>query len=64
VLSGDTEGVKRYLEFLSSGSTQPPVQLLRDAGVDMTSPEPIRATIAEMNDVMDRIETILANQRA
>jgi oligoendopeptidase F len=50
----------RYMEFLSSGSTRPPVELLQAAGVDMTSPEPIRAAMRLMNEIMDRIEEILA----
>lgn len=57
------DAVQRYLRFLAAGSTKPPVELLRAAGVDMTSPEPIRATIAEMNDVMDRIEEILRRRQ-
>jgi oligoendopeptidase F len=61
------EGIERdrpgargsYLEFLASGSTKPPVELLKDAGVDMTSPEPIRAAMRLMNQVLDQIEEIL-----
>jgi oligoendopeptidase F len=49
----------RYLEFLRAGSTKEPVELLQDAGVDMTSPEPIRAAMRLMNEVIDRIEAIL-----
>jgi oligoendopeptidase F len=51
--------LERYLAFLKAGSTKPPVELLRDAGVDMTSPEPIRAAMRLMNEVMDRIDEIL-----
>ena len=51
--------VERYLDFLRGGSTKPPVQLLADAGVDMTKPEPIHAAMRLMNDVMDQIEEIL-----
>ena len=52
----------RYLAFLQSGSTKPPVELLMDAGVDMTSPEPIRAAMRLMNEVMDQIDEILARE--
>lgn len=52
----------RYLAFLQSGSTKPPVELLKEAGVDMTSPEPIRAAIRLMNEVMDQIDEILARE--
>jgi oligoendopeptidase F len=50
---------KRYMEFLAAGSTKPPVELLQDAGVDMTSPAPIRAAMRLMNDVLDQIDAIL-----
>ena len=53
----------RYRAFLKSGSTKPPVELLQDAGVDMTSPEPIRAAMRAMNQVMDQIEEILARRQ-
>ena len=54
----------RWLDsaFLRAGSTKPPVQLLADAGVDMTKPEPIHAAMRLMNDVMDQIEEILARR--
>jgi oligoendopeptidase F len=51
--------VERYLAFLKAGSSRPPVELLREAGVDMTSPEPIRAAMRLMDDVLDRMEQIL-----
>jgi oligoendopeptidase F len=51
-----------YLAFLKSGATKPPVELLADAGVDMTSPEPIRAAMRLMNEVMDRIDEVLARR--
>ena len=53
---------ERYLAFLQSGSTKPPVDLLKDAGVDMTEPEPIRAAMRMTNEVMDRIDEILARR--
>lgn len=62
ILENREGAVPRYLEFLKAGSTKPPVQLLADAGVDMTQPEPIHAAIRLMNDVMDQIEEILARR--
>jgi oligoendopeptidase F len=49
-------------KVLKAGSSKPPVEILRSAGVDMTTPQPIRDTVAAMNDVMDRIEAILAKK--
>ncbi len=50
---------ERFMVFLRSGSMLPPVELLAKAGVDMTSPEPMRAAMRLMNEVMDQIEKIL-----
>lgn len=59
VLSGGEEETKRYLEFLSSGSSKYPVDLLKDAGVDMNTSEPFDLTIAKINAVMKEMEEIL-----
>ena len=53
---------EKYLTFLKSGGTKPPVELLQNAGVDMTGPEPIRAAMRLMNEVMDQIDDILAKR--
>jgi oligoendopeptidase F len=63
ILEDRPGALDRYRAFLKSGSTKPPVELLQDAGVDMTSPEPIRASMRAMNQVMDQIEEILARRR-
>jgi oligoendopeptidase F len=49
-----------YLKMLSSGSSKYPIDLLKDAGVDMTTSEPFNAAIREMNAIMDEIERIYA----
>lgn len=49
-----------YLAMLSSGSSKYPIDLLKDAGVDMTTSAPFSSAIAEMNRVMDEMERILA----
>jgi oligoendopeptidase F len=55
------EATKRYLRFLSSGGSKYPIDLLKDAGVDMTTDQPLELTIRKMNRVMDEIEKLLAN---
>jgi oligoendopeptidase F len=60
VLSGDKDATKRYLTFLSSGGSDYPVNLLKTAGVDMTTDEPLDLTIQKMNAVMDEMEKLLA----
>ena len=60
VLAGDPAATKRYLAFLSAGGSKYPIELLKDAGVDMTTDEPLTLTLQKMNRVMDEMEKILA----
>ena len=48
-----------YLHMLQSGASKYPIDLLKDAGVDMTTSAPFNAAMAEMNSVMDEIEKLL-----
>ncbi len=41
VLSGDVEKVSAYRRFLTLGGSMPPLEELRVAGVDMSTPEPV-----------------------
>jgi oligoendopeptidase F len=59
VLSGEKGAVEKYIEFLSSGGSDYPIEILKKAGVDMTSPEPFNKTMTAMNRTMDEIEAIL-----
>ena len=59
VMSGDVNALNKYIEFLSAGGSDYPIELLKKAGVDMTTAEPLEKTIAAMNKVMDEIEKIL-----
>jgi oligoendopeptidase F len=63
VRSGDESAKRRYLAFLAAGGSKYPIDLLRDAGVDMTSDEPLDLTIKAMNRVMDEMEQILSRRR-
>ena len=59
VIAGDTAATARYLSFLGSGSSKYPIDLLRDAGVDMTTDDPLDQTMQTMNRVMDEMEGLL-----
>jgi len=59
VLGGDTATRDRYLAFLTRGGSKYPIDLLREAGVDMTTDEPLTLTMARMNAVMDQIEGLI-----
>ena len=52
-----------YLKMLSSGSSKYPVDLLKDAGVDMTTSAPFNAAVAEMNAIMDEMDKLLAGKK-
>lgn len=48
-----------FLAMLSSGSSKYPIDLLKGAGVDMTTSAPFTAAIQEMNGIMDEMEKLL-----
>ena len=62
VLAGDMKARDAYLAFLGSGGSKYPIDLLKDAGVDMTTDEPLDLTMKRMNEVMDEIERLLPKQ--
>jgi oligoendopeptidase F len=47
---------------LNAGGSKYPIDLLKDAGVDMTTDEPLDLTVRTMNRVMDEMEKILARR--
>ena len=49
---------ERYLEFLRAGGSGYPLDVLREAGVDLTSPEPVEETFAVLASLVDRLETL------
>jgi oligoendopeptidase F len=58
VAAGDREAVESYLAFLRSASSMYPLDGLRMAGVDMTSPEPVEAAFATLSSMVDRLEKL------
>ena len=59
VMNKEPGALEKYIKFLSSGGSDYPIELLKNAGVDMTTSLPFEKTIQVMNKVMDEIETIL-----
>ena len=55
---------ERYLTMLKSGSNDYPIELLKKAGIDMTSAAPIEATIEVFDDLVDQLEQALAEMEA
>lgn len=56
VLAGDEEATRRYLDLLRAGGSDYPIDLLKAAGVDLTTRGPLEATMHRMNQVMDEVE--------
>jgi oligoendopeptidase F len=63
VLSGEPGATERYLKFISAGGSKYPIDLLKDAGVDMTTDEPLDLTVKKMNRIMDEIEKVLPQSK-
>ena len=54
-----TKARDAYLAMLSAGGSKYPIDLLKDAGGDMTTPAPFDAAMREMNGIMDEMEKLL-----
>lgn len=52
--------VERYRAFLSSGSSDYPVNLLKKAGVDMATPAPVQQTLDRFAELLDELEQLTA----
>ena len=59
VLSGD-QGRDRYLKFLSSGGSKFPLDILRDAGIDLTQPETVAGALSLFTDLVGQMEELMA----
>jgi oligoendopeptidase F len=63
VLAGDKDATKRYLALLKSGGSDYPIELLKKAGIDMTTSVPFELTMKKMNRAMDEMEKILDRKK-
>jgi len=62
ILDNEPGALEKYITFLSAGGSKYPIDLLKDAGVDMTTSAPFDKTMKMMNWAMDEIEKILAKK--
>lgn len=60
IMDGEKGAVEAYLSFLKGGSSKYPVDLLKMARVDMTSPEPIEDAMKIFEGLLDQAERLLA----
>lgn len=63
VLEGGQAAREKYLNLLRAGGSDYPVNLLKKAGVDMTTSLPLELTMKKMNRAMDEMEKILAKKK-
>jgi len=59
ILAGEPGAVEAYLAFLRGGSSRYPLELLRLARVDMTSPQPVRDAMQRFESLLDQTEELL-----
>lgn len=59
VLQGGEAERQDYLNFLKGGSTRYPIDMLKLAGIDMTSPAPVQAAIHKFDQLVDELESLL-----
>ena len=59
ILRGEPNAVEDYLGFLKAGSSDYSLNILKKAGVDLTTPKPVEETFAVMEDYIDRLEKLL-----
>ncbi len=59
ILNEGQPAVERYLKFLSSGSSDFSIELLKKAGVDMTTPQPVRQALQLFESHLSQMEELL-----
>lgn len=58
ILEGDQGTLESYLEFLKSGSSDYPLELLKKTGVDLTTPEPIKNTLTKFAELVEEFSNL------
>ena len=59
ILSQGESAVKDYLDFLCGGCSKSPIDLLKGAGVDMTSPAPVEEALQLFGQLLDEMEKLM-----
>jgi len=58
ILDGDADAAARYVAFLKAGGSLDPLDALKQAGVDLTKPEPVEETFAVLEGLVGRLEAL------
>lgn len=64
ILSGEPGAVEDYKKFLSGGSSMDCIDLLKLAGVDMTSKEPVDRALEVFGEYLDKLEMLMDESEA
>ncbi len=59
VLYGGKSERERYFNFLKGGCSKYPLDLLRDAGVDLEQPHAVDAAMARFDELVDELEALV-----
>ena len=59
ILKEGKPAVDDYIKFLSGGCSASPIELLKTAGVDMSTPEPVNAALKMFGELIDELEQLL-----
>ncbi|MGZ4134602.1 MAG: oligoendopeptidase F [Tumebacillaceae bacterium] len=62
IINEGQPAIDRYLDFLRSGSIKDPIDLLKGAGVDMSSPQPIHDALQVFKERLDELEALFNEQ--
>ncbi len=58
ILAGDTVATEKYKEFLSAGCSDYPLNILKKAGIDMSSKEPIENALKVFEQLVEKMERL------
>ena len=61
ILAQEPEAVQKYLKFLSSGGSKPPLELLRATGIDLETPVPVNDAMTMLSSLVNQLETMIGN---
>ena len=61
ILHGGTEARDAYMEFLASGDSDYPIELLKGAGVDMSTPDVVESAMKTFRGLIDQLEELVQN---
>ena len=59
ILNEGETAVQDYRKFLSAGSSVPPIDALKLAGIDMSSPDPLRKAMGVFKDTLEKFKAVL-----